>query len=355
MTDLCKGRGAVSNREGRFESLQHVPEDDGWDDFEANSPKLRTKVNADQSRTIIAHNESPDVPFEQSVNPYRGCEHGCVYCFARPTHAYLGLSAGLDFESRLFYKPEAAALLRRALSAPAYQCRVLALGTNTDPYQPIERRYRIMRQIVELLSELEHPLSITTKSSLVERDLDLLAPMAEKNLLSVSISITTLDHDIARSLEPRAAAPLRRLKTIQRLSQAGVPVNCSVAPIIPVLTDGQMETILQAAANAGAVHASYILLRLPGEVKELFMEWFAAHFPNQASHVMSLIRQSRQGRENDAKFGRRKRGTGVFADMIAKRFGLAAKRLGLKQTTRPLDTGRFVKTECITTGQFELF
>ncbi|MDH3282667.1 MAG: PA0069 family radical SAM protein [Gammaproteobacteria bacterium] len=355
MTELRKARGAVSNRDSRFESVQHVSVDDGWNSLEQTLPRLRTTVTADSSRTIIAHNQSPDVPFEQSINPYRGCEHGCVYCFARPTHAYLGLSPGLDFESRLFYKSDAQALLRRALCARGYRCRVLALGTDTDPYQPIERRYRIMRQILEVLNEAEHPVCITTKSSLVERDLDLLAVMADKNLISVSISVTTLDHEVARLLEPRATAPLRRLKIIERLAQAGIPVNCSVAPIIPVLTDPEIESILAAAAKAGAANATYILLRLPREVRDLFVEWLNVHFPHQAVHVMNVIRQSRQGRDNDAEFGRRRRGTGVFAEMIAKRFRLAVKRCGLDGPVPDLDTTRFVKPGRDSATQFKLF
>ncbi|MDH3639981.1 MAG: radical SAM protein, partial [Gammaproteobacteria bacterium] len=266
-----------------------------------------------------------------------------------------GLSPGLDFESQLFYKPHAQALLRRALRTPGYRCRVLALGTNTDPYQPIERRYRVMRQLLEVLREAEHPIYITTKSSLVERDLDLLVPMAEQNLVSVSISVTTLDHEIARILEPRAAAPLRRMQTIARLAEAGIPVNCSVAPIIPVLTDPEMESILDAAGNAGAAGASYILLRLPREVRDLFVEWLNAHFPDQATHVMSIIRQSRQGRDNDPEFGRRKRGTGVFAEIIANRFRLAVKRCGLGGKLVELDTTRFAQPAPESQNQLTLF
>jgi DNA repair photolyase len=335
-----RGRGAVSNQAGRFESIRHAAIDDGWDSADE-LPPLRTRVTVDRSRSIIARNSSPDVPFDQSVNPYRGCEHGCVYCFARPTHAYLGLSAGLDFESRLFVKPDAARLLRDALRRPGYRCRVLALGTNTDPYQPIERRYRVMRQILELLAECSHPVSITTKSGLVERDIDLLAEMARCNLAQVSVSLTTLDRDLARRLEPRAAAPHRRLETIRRLSEAGIPVNVSVAPIIPLLTDPELETVLDAAVSAGAGSASYILLRLPLEVRELFEEWLADHYPLKAGHVMSLIRQCRGGRENDSTFGRRKRGAGPVAQLIRQRFQRARRHAGLDAAPPELDAGRF--------------
>ncbi len=352
---MRKGRGAVSNRSGRFESVRHVGLDDGWEDADGRLHPLRTTVTADRSRSIIARNRSPDVPFDQSINPYRGCEHGCIYCFARPTHEYLGLSAGLDFESRLFYKPDAPLLLRRALQAAGYRCRGLALGTNTDPYQPIERRYRIMRRILEVLSESRHPVTITTKSSLIERDIDLLASMAKADLVSVSVSITTLDHGLARILEPRATSPQRRLKTMETLGDAGIPVICSVAPVIPVLTDPELESILAAAAGRGATGAGYILLRLPGAVRDLFVEWLDTHFPDRAAHVMSIIRQSRGGRDNDSAFGRRKRGTGVFAEMFAHRFRLAIRRHGLDGTPPSLDVSRFVKPQPDTGAQLDLF
>ncbi len=335
-----KGRGAISNRSGRFESRQAVTIDDGWGDAPAEHV-VRTTVSVDAAKTIICRNDSPDVPFDQSVNPYRGCEHGCVYCFARPGHAYLGLSPGLDFETRLFMKPNAAELLRRELGAPGYRCRVLAVGTNTDPYQPIERRYRVMRQLLEVLAEAGHPVSITTKSSQIECDIDLLAAMAADQLVQVSVSITTLDHALARAMEPRATAPRRRVETIRRLAEAGIPVAVSVAPVIPALNDHELEGIVAAAAEAGASSAAYILLRLPREVRALFKEWLATHYPDRAAHVMSLIRQSRQGAENDAQFGRRMRGTGAIADAIAHRFRLAVKRHGLDRPARPLDTSKF--------------
>ncbi len=338
-----KGRGALSNVDGRFEPYQHERVDDGWAPQQQPESTFKTHVTVDASKTILARNQSPDVPFEQSVNPYRGCEHGCVYCFARPTHAYLGWSAGLDFETRLLVKPNAPGLLREEISRSNYRCRVLALGTNTDPYQPIERRYRLMRGILELLAACNHPLCITTKSSLVERDLDLLAPLAGRCLVSVSISLTTLDHQLARRMEPRATAPRRRLEAIRRLAAAGVPVNVSVAPVVPALTDAEMETVIAAAADAGAVSASYILLRLPREVNALFQEWLAAHYPQKAAHVMSIVRQCRGGKDYDADFGTRKRGTGIFADMIAQRFAAATERHGLQRSLPPLTCELFTR------------
>jgi DNA repair photolyase len=336
-----KGRGALSNDDGRFEPYQHVRVDDGWAPQRELGSPFKTTVTVDTSQSILARNQSPDVPFEQSVNPYRGCEHGCVYCFARPTHTYLGWSAGLDFETKLLAKPNAPTLLRTEIGRRAYRCQVLAVGTNTDPYQPIERRYRIMRGILELLAAIDHPVCITTKSSLVERDIDLLAPMAKRRLASISISLTTFDHQLARRLEPRATAPRRRLETIRRLAGAGIPVNVSVAPIVPVLADSELETVIAAAADAGAVSASYILLRLPREVNGLFQEWLAAYYPHRAEHVMSIIRQIRGGNDNDPRFGTRKRGTGVFADLIANRFALALKRCGLDRSLPPLTTELF--------------
>lgn len=341
-----KGRGALSNDDGRFEPYQHVRVDDEWVPQQESGSVLKTTVTVDASQSIVTRNQSPDVPFEQSVNPYRGCEHGCVYCFARPTHTYLGWSAGLDFETKLLVKPDAATLLRKELERTAYRCQVLALGTNTDPYQPIERRYRIMRGILALLAACDHPVCITTKSSLVERDVDLLAPMAERCLVGVSISLTTLDHQLARRLEPRATAPRRRLEVIRRLAAAGIPVNVSVAPIVPVLTDSELETIITAAADAGAMSASYILLRLPQEVNGLFQEWLAAYYPRKAGHVMSIIRQSRRGTQNDPRFGTRRRGTGIFADLIADRFALAVKRHGLGRSLPPLTTELFSRPTC---------
>lgn len=336
----AKGRGAVSNPEGRFEQLRCDAYDDGWT-AEEEIPSLKTTVRIEQCRTIIAHNDSPDIPFDQSINPYRGCEHGCVYCFARPSHAYLGLSSGLDFETKLFAKTNAAERLRAELARPGYVCRPLALGSNTDPYQPIERRYRIMRQILEVLSECEHPLTIVTKSALIERDLDLLAPMAHKRLVHAFISVTTLDRSLARRLEPRAAAPARRIEAVQRLAAAGVPVGVMVAPVIPVLNDKDIENILEQARAAGADWAGYVLLRLPHEVKDLFREWLARHEPLKAEHVMSLVQGTRGGRDNDPHFGTRMRGTGAVADLIENRFGVTCRRLGFNCEEHELDCARF--------------
>ncbi len=336
-----KGRGATSNRDGRLESHRHVSIDDGWERCADAESSPVTTVTVDKSRSVLSRNRSPDVPFELSVNPYRGCEHGCVYCYARPTHAYLGWSAGLDFETKLTMKPDAPRLLRDEIGRRGYRCSLLALGTNTDPYQPIERRYKITRGILELLDATGHPVSVTTKSSLVERDVDILARMAAREIASVNISITTLNHDLARRLEPRAAAPRRRLETVRRLTQAGIPVHVSVAPVIPVLTDGELESIIGVAADAGAESASYILLRLPFEVKNLFEEWLHAHTPEKAEHVMSVIRQTRDGKENDPRFGSRKRGSGVFADLLAARFRLAVKRHRLGASPPALTTALF--------------
>lgn len=336
-----KGRGTASNVDGRFEPHTHEAEDDGWNGLEELAP-LRTTVAIDTARSIITRNDSPDIPFTQSINPYRGCEHGCIYCYARPSHTYLGLSAGLDFESKLFAKPDAAALLREELRAPGYKPEVIALGTNTDPYQPIERRYRVTRSVLEVLAQCEHPTIIVTKSARVEHDLDLLASMAQKNLVQVYISITTLKHELARRLEPRASAPTRRLQALRTLNEAGVPVGVLVAPVIPVLTDGEMESILEAAKAAGARAASYTLLRLPHEIKDLFKEWLALHAPLAADHVMSRVREARGGKENDPRFGSRMRGQGAYAEMIRHRFRLARDRLGLTgRDLGELDLTRF--------------
>ncbi|MDH3465789.1 MAG: PA0069 family radical SAM protein [Gammaproteobacteria bacterium] len=337
-----KGRGAVSNRVGRFESYRYQPTDDGWkaDDVLADPA---TTVFIDHSRGIIARNESPDLPFEQSINPYRGCEHGCIYCYARPTHAYLGLSPGIDFETKIAIKPNAAALLTEAINRPKYRCKLIAMGTNTDPYQPLERQHCITRGLLEVLAANRHPVTFTTKSSLIERDIDLLAPMAERNLVQVFVSITTLDPDLSRRMEPRTAAPRRRLRTIRRLIDAGIPTGVLVAPIIPVLTDPELESIVEACAAAGAVKAGYVLLRLPHEVKSLFKEWLQEHVPLKAERVMARVRDTRGGRENDAKFGRRMRGAGEYANLIAQRFRIASKRFGVDRPMPELDTAQFTK------------
>jgi DNA repair photolyase len=337
----CRGRGVLSNAEGRFEPYVHGAVDDGWGVADEAPPPLKTTVQVDHARTVIVHQRSPDIPFEQSINPYRGCEHGCVYCYARPSHAYLGLSPGLDFETRLFAKPDAAKLLTEELRRPGYRATPIAFGTNTDPYQPVERRLGITRALVEVLAACEHPLTIVTKTALIERDLDLLAPMATKNLVQVFLSVTTLDRALARTLEPRAAAPLRRIQTIRAFAQAGVPVGVLAAPMIPALNDHELESILGACAQAGAREAGYTLLRLPHEVKNLFQEWLGIHMPDRAAHVMSLIRQVRGGRENDPNFGSRMRGTGEYAALLRNRFRLACRRLGLNRRSLSLDTTRF--------------
>ncbi len=328
-------RGAVSNASGRFEATARVPADDGWSQVlgmpwaDPDLPPPRTSVRDEQSRSILTRNDSPDVPFDRSVNPYRGCEHGCVYCYARPTHTYLGLSAGLDFETKLTAKPDAPALLEAALRKPSYRPAPIAIGTNTDPYQPIERSRGIMRGILEVLADYRHPVTITTKSALVARDLDILAPMAAQGLAAVGISVTTLDRDLARSLEPRASPPAARLKAMRALSDAGVPVAVMAAPMIPGLTDHELEAILEAARDAGARSAGYIFLRLPIEVKDLFLEWLRATVPDRAGRVESLLRQSRDGALGDSAFGRRMRGVGPVADLLARRHALACARLGL--------------------------
>ncbi len=338
-----KGRGALSNEQSRFESMRRTAVDDGWCNGDEQTQAPATTVIVDSSRTVISTNASPDVPFEQSINPYRGCEHGCAYCFARPTHAYLGYSPGLDFETKIVVKPDAARRLEAELGRPAYRCRVIAMGTNTDPYQPLERRYSITREILEVLARHQHPVSIVTKSALIERDLDLLASLARRDLVHVGISVTSLDDDLSRRLEPRTAAPRRRLETIRRLTAARVPTEVLMAPVIPLLNDGEIEAVLAAAAGAGARAAHYILLRLPLEVKELFAQWLAQHAPLKAEHVMSLIRQSRQGRDNDSTFGRRQSGTGEYARLIGQRFRVAARKHGLDGELPCLDTTRFEK------------
>jgi len=335
-----KGRGAASNRSGRFESLAREIFDDGWGTADEAPAKLRTRVEVDRSRRVISYNESPDIAFDRSINPYRGCEHGCVYCYARPTHAWLGLSPGLDFESRLFYKPDAPEQLVRELSAPGYRPAPICLGANTDPYQPVERGLRVTRRIVETLHACGHPLRIVSKAALIERDLDLLADMAARNLVSVSISVTSLDRTLSRRLEPRAAAPERRLQTMRRLSDAGIPVRLLLAPLIPALNDEHMEAIMERARDAGASGAGYVLLRLPLEIRDLFVEWLDAHYPLKREHVMARVRDSRGGRDYEAAFGRRMTGTGVFAELLAKRFRLAAKRLGFGDEPA-LDCTRF--------------
>ncbi len=334
-------RGALTNASGRYE--KHVREafDDGWTlEDEEDAPTPATTVTIDATRTIIARNDSPDVPFDRSINPYRGCEHGCIYCFARPSHAWLGLSPGLDFETRLFAKPDAPHLLETELRAPRYRPATLAIGTNTDPYQPVERRLRIMRGCLEVLAAFRHPVIITTKGALVTRDIDILAPMAAQGLAAVAISLTTLDRDLCRVLEPRAATPKARLDAIRQLSAAGIPVTAMVAPVIPRVTDHELERLLEAAREAGASGAGYILLRLPFEVKELFAEWLEAHFPDRARHVLSLTAQARGGR-HDGTGRARYTGTGAHGDLLAGRFHAAFRRLGFAARPFSLDCSRF--------------
>jgi len=340
-----KGRGAVSNASGRFEGYTRHDVDDGWalmgDDA---PPGLRTVVGSETCRTIISSNTSPDIAFDRSINPYRGCEHGCVYCFARPTHAYMGLSPGLDFETRIFAKDNADQVLKAELRKPGYRCRVIAIGANTDPYQPSERERQITRRLLRVLSAHNHPVSITTKSDLILRDLDILGSMAERGLASAAVSVTTLDRDLARKLEPRAPTPAKRVRAIAGLAEAGVPVAVLAAPMIPFLNDAELERILGSGREAGAGSAAYILLRLPLELKELFAEWLEAHAPGKASHVLNQLRESRGGMLYVADFETRRRGTGAYADLLAKRFRLACRKLGFtgdRDVAFDLDTAQF--------------
>jgi DNA repair photolyase len=338
--DRRRGRGTASNASGRYEPLARVAFDDGWQGLEQ-LPPFKTTVTIDTTRKIVTHNDSPDISFDRSINPYRGCEHGCVYCFARPTHAYLGLSPGLDFESKLFMKPNAPELLERELSAPDYSPKTIAIGTNTDPYQPIERRYQIMRRILEVLDRAGHPVGIVTKSALVLRDLDILTRMAKRDLVKVAISVTTLDPKLARVMEPRAATPPRRLGALRELVKAGVPASALVAPIIPAINDAEIERILEAIAETGVRHAGYVLLRLPLELKDLFREWLIENFPDRYRHVINLIRETRGGKDYDSTFGKRQTGTGPIAWMIGRRFEVACERLGFNSTSVKMTTGHF--------------
>jgi DNA repair photolyase len=338
-----KGHGAISNPEGRFESRRVEAVDDGWPiDCDQEPPPLATTITAEHAKSIISRNDSPDIPFDQSINPYRGCGHACVYCYARPAHAYVNLSPGLDFETKLFYKDNAAELLRKELSQPRYVCKTINLGANTDPYQPIERKLKVTRSILEVLQEFRHPVTIVTKGHLVERDVDILAAMARDNLASVHVSVTTLDSDLKRILEPRAPAAAARLHAIRTLHAEGVPVGALVAPVIPAINDHEIEHILAAVAQAGARTAGYVMLRLPYEVKDLFREWLAEHHPLRAGHVMSLVNDLRGGRDNDPNFGSRMRGSGPFAELVRRRFEVACRRHGLNTVRRvPLDTELF--------------
>jgi len=347
-----RGRGAVTNRVGRFEKETRQREQDGWSYEEP--PALATSVTPEKVRSLITQNDSPDVGFDRSVNPYRGCEHGCIYCFARPTHAYQGLSPGLDFETKLFAKTGAAAVLERELSAQSYRPKTIAIGTNTDPYQPIERQQRITRQILEIFARTNHPVAIVTKSALILRDLDLLGPMAQKGLVKVAISITTLDADLARKMEPRASTPERRLEAMRILTEAGIPVSLLVAPIIPALNDGEIETILTRAYAMGVREAGYVMLRLPLELRDLFAEWLVQHFPGKARHVLSLVQSVRGGKLYDATFGKRMTGTGPYAWMVGRRFEIAMAKLGYTKSHKRLRTDLFQRP-VQETAQLSLF
>ncbi len=337
-----RGRGAGVNPSGRFEPISRHVFDDGWQAFD-DLPPFKTEVQVEAPRKIVTRNESPDVPFDRSINPYRGCEHGCVYCFARPTHSHMGLSAGLDFEAKLFAKPNAAKLLRKELAAPGYEPRCIAMGTNTDPYQPIEKDWRVTREILEVLEDCNHPVAIVTKGALVARDIDILARMARRGLARVAVSVTTLDRKLSRSMEPRAATPTLRLETIRKLTDAGIPTSVLVAPMIPAINDQEMERILDAAKANGAQDAGYMLLRLPHEVAGIFKDWVLQHYPDKYTHVMSLIRSMRAGKDYDSEWGTRMKGVGPYAWQLGRRFEIATKRLKMNSLRQPLRTDLFEK------------
>jgi DNA repair photolyase len=360
MADLphaFKGRGAASNPEGRFESIRHHAEDDGWQHalLDEEQPRPRTEVAEERARSVITRNDSPDLAFAQAMNPYRGCEHGCIYCYARPSHSYLNLSPGLDFETKLRAKSNLAEVLRAELSKPGYAPSPINIGSNTDPYQPIEKKWRLTRAALEVLSECQHPCTIVTKNALVERDLDILAPMARNHLVQVFISVNSLDNHLAAKLEPRASAPHRRLKAIRTLAEAGVPVGVLVAPIIPALNDRDMEAVLEQAAAAGASYAGYTVLRLPYELKTLFREWLNLHAPQRAEHVMSLVQQLNGGKEYDSNFATRMRGQGVFGELLRRRFEVACRRHAFGRARElQLDSSRFIPPRKLS-PQGELF
>ena len=353
--DAVKGRGATINIEGRFEKWAREQTDDGW--FQAlagdEPAKPETVVAVERVKTIITRNDSPDIGFDRSINPYRGCEHGCPFCYARPSHAYLGLSPGIDFETRLFAKTNAAEKLREELARPGYRVEPIAIGVNTDAYQPIEREYKITRSILEVLEETRHPAHLITKSALIERDIDVLASLARDNLASVTITVVTLNHEISRYLEPRTTAPARRLRAVEKLAAAGIPVNVNIAPVIPFLTDAELEAIMEAVANAGARSASYTLLRLPWEVKDIFRAWLDAHYPLKAEHIMSRVRDMRGGRDNDPNFGSRMHGKGEFGELLRQRYRKGLARFGLDRPVSALDCNRFVPPSLL--GQASLF
>lgn len=338
--NIIKGRAAHSNQTGRFERFERTATDDGWARDE-DLPVLRTQVQIERPRSVISYNKSPDLPFDRSINPYRGCEHGCIYCFARPSHAYLGMSPGLDFESRLIARPDAPEILKQELAHKSYRVATLAIGTNTDPYQPIDREYKIAREILEVLSAANHPVAIVTKGTLIERDIDILSDMARRGLVRVGISLTTLDPQLSRLMEPRVPAPARRLQIINRLTRAGVPVRVMASPMVPALSDHELESILAAGKDVGARHASWIMLRLPREVSPLFQGWLAQHYPDRAERIMSRLREMHGGKDYDAEWGKRMRGSGQYAEIISQRFNLAVKRLGLRTAASPLRTDLF--------------
>ena len=349
-----KGRGARTNASGRFEPVVHEDFDDGWTADDQAPAALRTTLTPEHARKIITTNTSPDIGFDRSINPYKGCEHGCIYCYARPSHAWMGLSPGLDFESRLFFKPEGPRLLEQELSARKYVCKRIHIGGNTDPYQPVEREQKITRGLLQVLQRFNQPFSIITKSNLITRDVDILGPMGRENLASAFVSITTLDRDLARTMEPRAATPARRLDAIKKLADAGVPVGVGFAPVIPGLNDHELESILEASAKAGATTAMYVTLRLPLEIKDLFREWLADARPDRAARVMSLIRQTRGGKDYDADWSQRMKGTGPVADLISVRFKAAVKRYGLEAPRHQLDVTKF-RVPADARAQLELF
>lgn len=352
-TTHARGRGAVTNSVSRYDRVSRHAEADGWDRDE-DLPVLRTEVSLERPRSMISYNRSPDLPFDRSINPYRGCEHGCVYCFARPSHAYLGLSPGLDFETRLVARPDAPEVLRAELARKSYKVAPLAIGTNTDPYQPIERAHGIMRRCLEVLEACGHPVAIVTKGALIERDLDILGRMAQRGLVRVGISVTTLDATLSRLMEPRAPTPARRLTMIRRLAQAGVPVRIMASPMIPALTDPELEAILAAGKDAGARSASWIMLRLPQEVSPLVQEWLAEHYPDRAGRIMARLREMHGGQDYDARWGHRMRGEGPYAEIVAHRFAVAMKRLGLKEKAPPMRCDLFVPPR-LPSAQLDLF
>jgi DNA repair photolyase len=351
--DRRRGRGASANPSGRYEPAQREGFDDGWE-IEEELPSLPTEVIVEKPRTIITKNDSPDILFEKSINPYRGCEHGCAYCFARPTHAFQGLSSGLDFETKIFAKPNAAELLEKELRASNYQPTTIALGSNTDPYQPVERRFRITRSVLEVLNRMNHPIGIVTKSALVTRDIDILSQMAERQLAKVAISVTTLDPKLARRMEPRAAAPAKRLETIRKLTDAGIPVSVLVAPIIPAINDHEIEAILKACAESGAQEAGYVLLRLPHDLKDLMRDWLAEHYPDKLKHVFTLLQEARGGKDYDSEWSTRQSGVGPYAWMLGRRFETTAERLGLNRRNLKLRKDLFTVPPK-ETGQLSLF